>query len=181
MQTNKRIIVASTALSMGVNFGDVRYIINWGPARTLLDQLQEAGRAGRDGEKSLVYHGQQLSQCEEGIKDFVKSEGCYRVAVYKTFDSSIKPVKPGYDCCSHCAQDCSCENHCAQKLPFEKQEALPEASPTMSRPVRDVDKQELEAALTEILEEKSIYSSAFGAVSSHGFSCELVEDIVVVS
>lgn len=42
-QRNKRIVVASTALSMGVNFGDVRYVINWGPVQNLLDQLQEAG------------------------------------------------------------------------------------------------------------------------------------------
>ena len=52
MQAKKRLIIASTALSMGVNFGDVRYIINWGPARNILDQLQKAGRAGRDGVKS---------------------------------------------------------------------------------------------------------------------------------
>lgn len=45
----KRIVVASTALSMGVNFPDVKYVVNWGPARTLLDYHQEAGRAGRDG------------------------------------------------------------------------------------------------------------------------------------
>ena len=61
LQTKKRIVVASTALSMGVNFGDIRYVINWGPARNLLDQLQEAGQAGRDGLRAhiiIVYHGQ---------------------------------------------------------------------------------------------------------------------------
>lgn len=61
-----RVVVASSALSMGVNFPDVRYVINWGPARNLLDQLQEAGRAGRDGIQShniIIYHGQQLIHC----------------------------------------------------------------------------------------------------------------------
>lgn len=48
----RRIVIASTALSMGVNFPDVRYVINWGPARTLLDYHQEAGRAGRDGKQA---------------------------------------------------------------------------------------------------------------------------------
>ena len=33
----KRVVIASTALSMGVNFPDIRYVINWGPARNLLD------------------------------------------------------------------------------------------------------------------------------------------------
>ena len=49
-----RLVVASTALSMGVNFPDIRYIINWGPARNLLDHHQEAGRAGRDGKQSDI-------------------------------------------------------------------------------------------------------------------------------
>ena len=44
-----RVVMTSTALSMGVNFPDIRYVINWGPARNMLDQHQEAGRAGRDG------------------------------------------------------------------------------------------------------------------------------------
>ena len=52
----KRILIATTALCMGVNFPDVRYIVNWGPARSILDQHQEAGRAGRDGKKSFTCH-----------------------------------------------------------------------------------------------------------------------------
>ena len=86
---------ASTALSMGVNFPDIRYIINWGPARTLIDQHQEAGRAGRDDKLShviVIYHGQQSSHCEENVIDFVKTEGCFRVAAYKPFDLQISPL-----------------------------------------------------------------------------------------
>ena len=79
----KRILIATTALCMGVNFPDVRYIVNWGPARSILDQHQEAGRAGRDGKKShviIIYHGQQVEHCEPEVKDFVRAKGCYRVA-----------------------------------------------------------------------------------------------------
>ena len=45
-QGPKRVAIATTALSMGVNFPDVRYIVHFGPARTLLDFHQQAGRAG---------------------------------------------------------------------------------------------------------------------------------------
>ena len=60
----KRILTATTAWCMRVNFPDVRYIVNWGPACSIFDQHQEAGRAGRDGKKShviaiYIYHGQQ--------------------------------------------------------------------------------------------------------------------------
>ena len=49
MEPVKRVAIASTALSMGVNFPDVRYIVLFGPARSLLDFHQEAVRAGQDG------------------------------------------------------------------------------------------------------------------------------------
>ena len=52
----KRVLVSTTALCMGVNFPDVRYIVNWGPTRCVLDQDQEAGRAGRDGNHYLSCH-----------------------------------------------------------------------------------------------------------------------------
>ena len=86
----KRVIIATTALCMGVNFPDVWVIINWGPARSILDQHQEAGRAGRDGKTAhviVIYHGQQVGHCEQQIKDFVRAKGCFRVAAYKSIDT----------------------------------------------------------------------------------------------
>jgi len=39
----KRVADASTALGMGVNFPDVRYVVLFGPARSLLDFHQKLG------------------------------------------------------------------------------------------------------------------------------------------
>lgn len=111
---NIRVIVASSALSMGINFPNIRYVINWGPARSILDQLQESGRAGRDGKIShsiILYHGIQLSHCNTDIKNFVKSDGCFRVAAYKLFDDSVKSTTPKHDCCSFCRKSCVCVNN----------------------------------------------------------------------
>ena len=58
----------TTTLCMGVNLPDVRYIVNWGPGQSILDQYQEAGRADQDGKKShviIIYHGQQAGHCEQ--------------------------------------------------------------------------------------------------------------------
>ena len=73
---------------MGVNFPDVRYVINWVPQRTLIAYHQEAGRAGRDGKQAhsiIIYHGNQAAHCEHDIKQLVCAEGCYRVASLKPF------------------------------------------------------------------------------------------------
>ena len=113
LKTNgvKRILIATTTLCMGVNFPDVRYIVNRGPTRSILDQHQEAERAGRDGKKShviIVYHGQQVGHCEQEVKDFVRAKGCYCVAAYKTLDATIEPLEPLHDCCSYCSNICKC-------------------------------------------------------------------------
>ena len=49
-----RVVVATSALSMGVNFPDVMYVIHFGPARSTVDHIQEAGRAGRNGEPNRL-------------------------------------------------------------------------------------------------------------------------------
>ena len=64
----------STALSMGVNFLDVKYVVNWGPARALLDYHHQAGRAGRDRSPAhsiIIYRGNQTAHCEVDVKNFV--------------------------------------------------------------------------------------------------------------
>ena len=98
----KRIVVATSALSVGINLPDICYVVNWGPARTILDQLQEAGRAGRDGLQSHIvvfYYGQQLGPCEKQAKEFVCAQGCYRVSAY----DSIVPQQSLHLCCSYCS------------------------------------------------------------------------------
>lgn len=153
----KRIVIASSALSMGVNFPDVRYIIHWGPARNMLDYHQESGRGGRDNKPTQVltiYHGQQISLCEDAVKAFLKSNGCYRVEAYKPFDKKINPLQPSHDCCKQCAETCRCsgETCTAPRPAFELERVSSVPQPTMSRTVSPYDKTDLKQALTEMVQ-----------------------------
>ena len=47
-----RVVFATMALGMGVDFRDVQYVIHYGAPRSLEDYLQESGRVGRNGQQS---------------------------------------------------------------------------------------------------------------------------------
>lgn len=182
----KCVIVATTALCMGVNFPDVHFIVNWGPARSILDQHQEAGRAGRDGKKShviIIYHGQQVGHCEPEVKDFIRAKGCFRVAAYKTLDNSIQPMEPLHDCCSFCSELCKCggESCSATSLPFEVSEQAVENLSETNGNLRQVtcqDRNVLKETLYEVLNGMSSEAPALDESSSHGFSTQLIDDAV---
>lgn len=177
----KRIVIATSALSMGVNFPDIRYVVNWGPARTILDQLQEAGRAGRDRLQSDVvtfYHGQQLAHCEKEVKEFMCSSSCFRVAAFQSLDSSIKPLHPPHDCCNYCSSVCQCAgSKCSAEIPpFVSVSDSSEVEHREKRTVTPDDMCDVKLALMEVLNQ-SKEACSLDSTSTHGFSTQLVDDI----
>ena len=184
---SKKIVIATSALSMGVNIPDIRYIVMYGPPRDMLDIHRKAGRAGRDGFSShiiIYYHGQQVSHVDEEVREFLGALECVRVAAYKVFDESIVPLLPKHSCCNFCATLCDCNEVtgiCGKEAkPYELVAEGTSGLNNLYRSVLEEDKTILKEALKEKQIGLSNYNAivALGSTSCHGFSEHVISDVV---
>lgn len=49
----QRVVVATCALGMGINFQNVEYVIHYGPPHSVTEMIQRSGRAGRSGQQAF--------------------------------------------------------------------------------------------------------------------------------
>ena len=183
-----RVVIATTALGMGVNFPSIRYVVCFGPSGSITEQMQQAGRAGRDGKPAdcIVYWTKrQIVDCESDMKSLLEENTCFRVALYKPFDTNLTCILPGHQCCSLCLRICNCLGEsCSQEMPFFMKPAKP--AETVSEKnickLTEVDLKDLQAALNEL---KTEYSSKvhmgilYQETLYHGFSDELIADTLL--
>ena len=88
MNSTLRVIIATTAFSMGIDCPDVHQVIHWGTPSSIEQYVQEIGQAGRDGLQSeAIIMNKQLSRHTEiSMNKYVEnSNTCRRVQLYKLF------------------------------------------------------------------------------------------------
>lgn len=103
-----RMVIATCALGMGINFPKVRYVVQYGPPMGIVDLMQQAGRGGRDGSQAYCVTSRQLSRCSKDVKSVVKADKCQWEVLYSHFSDSISSLSPGHLCCSICRLQCQC-------------------------------------------------------------------------
>ena len=185
-----RVILATTALGMGVNYPDVTNIVHFlSPSRTLEGNIQQLGRAGRNGKQAYditIYANRNLSECESDIRDIFKKKQCLRKGLLHHFDEAVTCLIPKHFCCSVCASECDCSANCPEVTPMSVNSEPTEAAETINtktRSVTQLDKDEMRAALIAEQEKLSCLEgglSLFGMESSHGFSDSLIKEIVKI-
>ncbi|XP_061170547.1 ATP-dependent DNA helicase RecQ-like [Saccostrea echinata] len=80
-----RILIATSAAGMGVNFKGVKYTINYGCPRDMDTFVQQYGRAGRDGGSAmslLIYTKRDIKCIDDDMKLYVKNETIVAMRIY---------------------------------------------------------------------------------------------------
>ena len=103
------------------------------------------------------------------------------MAAYKSVDSALVPLNPPHDCCTYCTALCKCEGTSCSAcvLPSESKASKPPEKP--KGPTRNVtakDRLDLQSALEEVFQEIKFQSLAIDESVSHGFSPQLISEVV---
>lgn len=112
--TSLRVIVATVAFGMGIDYLDIRQVVHFRVPPCVEDLVQQWGKAGRDGQlcKSVVIRNKLLPGTSLSIKNFVNEniKECRRKTLFKPFlgVTEVQTPSPLCHCCDYCTNLCTC-------------------------------------------------------------------------
>ena len=184
-QGNCRVVVATTALGMGLNFPNISHVVMYGPPDDAEAIVQQIGRAGRNGLQShaILYNTKQSLKIDKAVNEVLKTgkTSCFRKALYCKFEENTQSLEPGHLCCTYCHMSCSCGGPgvCVESKPsYELQKEM--CAPVQTREVGDEDKTLIKSMLedynNELVNKKPYLYTPQAACT--GFSAELIDAVL---
>ncbi len=72
IQPGLRVLISTSAFGMGINIANIRHVVHLAPALSLIDYVQQIGRAGRDGKQSYAHLLYQSD--DRGLLDYMLTQ-----------------------------------------------------------------------------------------------------------
>lgn len=119
-----RILVATIAFGMGIDIGDLHTVVHYGKCQSVVELMQEFGRCGRDGKKSVAiwYPALNSKSDDKSSEVFRKLKTdkttCIRFELLKELNvndqdvSAYNTQSKANPCAKRCISDCTCELCC---------------------------------------------------------------------
>uniref|UniRef100_A0A8C6WUB5 DNA 3'-5' helicase n=1 Tax=Neogobius melanostomus TaxID=47308 RepID=A0A8C6WUB5_9GOBI len=101
---NCKVVVATTALGMGLNFPNISHVVMYGVPEDIEAIVQEIGRAGRNGEQShaVIYCIKQYTKVDQVVKELLNSKKTWfntHQQVVQSLESMFLKVQINFGSC----------------------------------------------------------------------------------
>ncbi len=87
LESNVRIVIATSSFGMGIDCPDIRQVIRWGTPNDIERYVQETGHAGRDNKPSIAILFPKIYHCiSDSMKNYcINQTDCRRQLLFKSF------------------------------------------------------------------------------------------------
>lgn len=183
---NCRVVVATSALGVGLNFSHISHVIMYGIPEDTEAMLQQIGRAGRDGSQAhaVVYTTKNNKHTDATVRRVIgdSKTSCFRMALYSHFEKGVTSAEPGHSCCTYCHSICKCISvGCPVSVPvYEFPEQMSTQSPLKFRDVTSHNQTMVRELLHQyrqslVQDHTRLYTSITACT---GFSVALIDSVV---
>eukprot|EP00058_Branchiostoma_floridae_P000817 XP_002586305.1 hypothetical protein BRAFLDRAFT_82911 [Branchiostoma floridae] len=189
---NIRVLLCTTAASMGTNFAGVDNVVNFGPPQELDTLLQQQGRAGRGGSQAhhlLIFNNRQLRNLDVEMLVYVRNEDnvCRRQLLLSHYGSCCDDGRIRHACCDVCTTACQCNtseckqfNHIAHSVDTSSESDSDSESETGH--VSDLELHALKVSLQQYrtLLNEQVKSGSVSTVPevTHGFTQKVIDSVL---
>lgn len=111
-KSRAKVIISKKSLGMGVDFQGLFRIIFFGLPHSILDVLEEIGRAGRDCENvvALLLYNYHRVHCEPVMRKLFQCNDCRGTRMMNSELENVKSYSGGCSCCDLFQNICCCGN-----------------------------------------------------------------------